>query len=248
MAAKKTTVRELQVVRKVRVTPNMLRVSLGGPDIAGFPNGRESANFKLLIPASGEKPITRTYTVRNYRRAAGEVDVDFMLHGDPGPASDWAIGAKPGDAVGFAGPGSSKLADMSCDWFIFAGDMSALPAIGANIERLPEDALGYAVLEILSEEDRQPLPFPDGFEVQWLVNPEPTSPNRVLLEAVTTLPWLSGTTYAWIAGESTAIRSIRRYFVNERGLDKRHFYASGYWQIGFTEDKHQLVKRQLKST
>ncbi len=48
--------------------------------MAGFPEGRESANFKLLIPDGSEKPLVRTYTVRNYDSAAGEVDVDFVLH------------------------------------------------------------------------------------------------------------------------------------------------------------------------
>ena len=58
------------------------------------------------------------------------------------------------------------------------------------------------------------------------------------------LPWQEGQAAVWIAGESHAVRVLRKYCKNERGLDKDFLYASGYWQIGLTEDKHQLIKRQ----
>jgi len=96
--------RTLEVVRKENFTPNMLRVTLGGEQMVGFPEGRESANFKLLIPSDRDKPDVRTYTVRNHDPAAGEVDVDFVLHADHGPASHWALHAQVGDPIGFAGP------------------------------------------------------------------------------------------------------------------------------------------------
>ena len=164
--------RILEVLRTESVTPNMKRVVLGGGDLSDFPKNHESANFKLLIPRPGqteiplppfgdappeERPIVRTYTLRHFDHQRGEVAVDFMMHADHGPASGWAAAARPGDRIGFAGPGAPKFADFDADWFLFAGDMSALPAIGANIERLPANARGYAVLDILDDADRQAL-------------------------------------------------------------------------------------------
>lgn len=52
----------------------------------------------------------RTYTVREERLDAvyPEIDVDFVLHfddaGDGGPAANWAVGARPGDALTIIGP------------------------------------------------------------------------------------------------------------------------------------------------
>ena len=241
---KKPSPRKLQVVRKQSLTPNMLRVTLGGDDMAGFPDGRESANFKLLIPNGSDKPVVRTYTVRNYNRSSAEVDVDFVLHADHGPASDWAIAAEAGQTIGFAGPGTAKLVDFTADWFLFVGDMSALPAIGANIEQLPADARGYAVLEIIDEQDKQALPFPKDLEVQWVINADPNTPSAVLHGAVTSLPWLEGRPAVWAAGESGAIKSLRPYFKFDRDVAKADLYTSGYWQIGLTEDRHQVVKRE----
>ena len=254
--------RILEVLRTEHLTPNMKRVVLGGDTLGDFPEGYESANFKLLIPRSGqvindrrsfmdlpddERPVVRTYTLRHFDRQRGEVVVDFMMHSDHGPASLWADSARRGDKIGFAGPGKPKLVDFDADWFLFAGDMSALPAIAANIERLPVNAKGYAVLEIMDAQDKQNLPFPDGIQVHWMLNPTPSQSSAKLVDAVIDLPWLAGSPSVWVAGESSAVRAIRRYLVGERVIDRRRLYSSGYWQIGMTEDVHQVAKNKDRS-
>ncbi len=251
--------RLLTVLRSENVTPNMRRVILGAGDLTDFPENHESANFKLLLPRPGQRrivlppqtdtpadqrPIVRTYTLRHYDSARGEVSVDFMMHRDHGPASEWAANARPGDQVGFAGPGTPKFVNFDADWFFFIGDMSALPAISANVERLPPQATGYAVLEVLDAADRQPLPFPAGIQVRWVINPTPELPATLLADTVEKLPWLPGEPAVWIAGESGAVRAIRRYMKELRKVQRHQLYASGYWQIGMTEDVHQVEKRK----
>jgi len=133
-----------------RLTPNMLRVTFSGDALLGFPVNAASANIKLLLPhadqdeqayrdslqGAGIKPVKRTYTVVEYREIENELDIDFALHADAGPATRFAINAQPGDTVGIAGPSSPKLVDAAADWFLIAGDMTALPAIDANIKLL----------------------------------------------------------------------------------------------------------------
>lgn len=250
--------RMLTVLRNEVLTPHMRRLVLGG-ELSDFPPGCESANFKLLLPRPGqssialppfaempeaERPIVRTYTLRHFDAECGEIYVDFMMHADHGPASAWAASAAPGDRVGFAGPGAAKFVDWQADWFFFAGDMSALPAIAANIERLPCEAKGYAVLDILDPADRQALPFPEGIAVQWRVNPHPELDSNGLVDAVKAKTWLPGSPAVWVAGESGAVRAIRRYMVGDRAVPRDRLYASGYWQIGMTEDRHQIEKRK----
>ena len=116
----------------------------------------------------------------------------------------------------FAGPGSNKLVDFTKDWYLFAGDMSALPAISANIEKLPADARGYAVLEIVDELDKQDLPFPEHLDVSWVLNPHPEQENSYLVDAVRRLDWLTGNPAVWVAGESNIVRLLRQYFRDER--------------------------------
>ena len=76
--------------------------------------------------------------------------------------------------------------------------------------------------------------------------PDGTVRSEWRFSAVLALPWLDGSPAVWVAGESGAVRALRRYFTQERQVDRRRLYASGYWQIGMTEDRHQLEKRKDK--
>src|SRR5699024_7380543 len=121
--------RILRVKRKTYITPHMLRVMLGDDDLSDFPQDQESANFKLVLPHpdSGDisgppwtddnKPTIRTYTLRDFDAEQGEVAVDFVIFGEPGPGGQWAVNATIGDPVGFAGPGPAKLPDADADWY-----------------------------------------------------------------------------------------------------------------------------------
>ena len=42
--------------------------------------------------------------------------------------------------------------------------------------------------------------------------------------------------YAWLAGEAAVIKTLRRYLVTERGLDRRCVAFMGYWREGVVED------------
>lgn len=41
--------------------------------------------------------------------------------------------------------------------------------------------------------------------------------------------------YAWLAGEASAVRAMRRHLVGERGLDRRTVAFMGYWRRGRAE-------------
>lgn len=42
--------------------------------------------------------------------------------------------------------------------------------------------------------------------------------------------------YAWLAGESSAIKSLRRHLVTDRGVDRRAVAFMGYWRLGRAEN------------
>ena len=93
----------LEVLGKTRISPRLLRLTLGGEGYAALNrNEQTDAYVKLLIadPHSGltppydldalrEKspellPTRRTYTVRRWDDAAQRIDIDVVLHGEPG--------------------------------------------------------------------------------------------------------------------------------------------------------------------
>lgn len=238
--------RTFAVVRKKQISPNMLRVTVGGPGLDGCPEDQDGAYLKLRLgePESEQgKPLLRTYTVRYYRQEERELDIDFVLHDVDGPAANWAKNCSPGEDIVTMGPGPKKVSDPTADWHLLAGDMSALPAIGANLERLPRSAIGHAFLEIIDEGDRQNLDAPEGIQIHWLVNRHPDRENDILLNAVKGLEWPEGKPYAWIAGEFTQALAIRKWLKSQRGMTRDQMYASSYWKIGQTEDGHKVAKK-----
>lgn len=239
----KPPVKELEVIRSSRITEHMLRITLGGNDIALFPEDQESAYIKLIFPQGvGERDLMRTYTIRHQR--VTEIDVDFALHNEMGPASAWAINAQPGDRIMVGGPGPKKLIHQPADWYLLAGDMTALPAISVNLSQMPSDARGYAIIEVISEADIQSLDHPDNMELHWVINPHPDPEGAVLLSKFQALPWLAGQPAVWAACEFNSMRALRRFLKQECDVPKAQLYVSSYWKIGQSEDGHKIAKRQ----
>lgn len=226
--------RILTVKEAWHLTPHMIRVTFSGSDLEGFPEGREGANCKLMIPepgetrdafvqrlANGPTPSRRTYTVRAYRPEAQELDIDFVDHGPNGLASAWAINAKPGSFLGFAGPGPVKVKDFYADWYLVAADPSALPVAAAALEAMPRDAKGIAIFEIPSEGDRYPINTPEGVEIHWMMHEDAHSPSVAQVDFIRNMDWPNGTVQTCIAGESGVIKALRTFLLTEKQLPKK---------------------------
>lgn len=239
----RSQLKTLVVLRSSLITEHMLRITLGGEDIAAFPGDQESAYIKLVFPqGAGERPLMRTYTIRRQRRT--EIDVDFALHTPSGPATSWAVNAKPGDQILVGGPGAKKMIHQPADWYLLAGDMTALPAISVNLAQLPENAKGYAVIEVVSAADIQALEHPENLQLHWVINPYRNSDETPLLSKIQSLPWLTGQVAVWAACEFSSMRTLRRFFKQEQGVPLSHLYVSSYWKLGQSEDEHKIAKQQ----
>lgn len=233
--------RELEVVRTAQITPNMRRITLGGSGMSTFPAEQTAAYVKLrLSHPEGERTTVRTYTVRSQR--SGEIDVDFALHEDSGPATRWALDAQIGDCILVAGPGPKKLVHPEADWVLLVGDMAALPAISGNIELLAQDVVGHAVIEVINESDIQELSAPEGLDIQWVINPHPGQDSHLLVDRVKSIAWRAGKPSVWAACEFSTMRQLRDYFRNTHQLGPESLYISSYWKLGSNEDAHRVAK------
>ena len=254
-ATGRPSVRVLTVKKAWYLTPNMIRVVFAGPELEGFPKGREGGNCKLMFPeadetkdlfaarlVSGRTPVRRTFTVRTFDHGKDELTIDFVAHGDEGPASHWASHAKAGDFLGFSGPSGPKVTHFEADWYLVAADPSAIPVAAATLEAMPRDAKGVAIFEIKSDADRQTIDVPGGIDVYWLIQPDPHIPSTAQEALIRSLEWPKGRVQTCIAGESGVIRSLRAFLAQEKHLSREDTYISGYWKIGLIEDEHQQAK------
>jgi len=133
--------------------------------------------------------------------------------------------------------------DHSADWFFIAGDMTALPALTLNINDLPENAMGVAHIEVLSEQDIQQIDKPNGLQINWVVNPEPGSKDMPLAKAAIEGPWIEGSPSTWVACEFNSMKAIRSYLKKKQMIERARLYTSSYWKNGLIEDQHKVVKR-----
>ena len=236
-------IRQVTVSEKHEVSPNMRRVVLTGDSLLDFPEGYEGGYIKLVLRDGSEKPPVRSYTVREFDRGLGRLVIDMVAHGDTGPAAYWANHSDPGAIIDIQGPGACQAINTTGDWFLLAGDMSALPAISVNLEKLPAGARGHLVLEVISEQDKVAVPVPEGMQVHWVINPEPEAHNSLLEDTVMSLPWLEGQVAVWVAGEFSASRALRQFFRYQREVPKEYKYVSCYWKIGDTDEGMKAAKR-----
>ncbi|MEU0649695.1 siderophore-interacting protein [Streptomyces umbrinus] len=183
------------------------------------------------------RPPMRSYTVRAQRPSLGELDIDFVLHPEhAGPASEWAAKAAPGDEIGFVCPPRAMYDPQpGAAWQLLVGDETALPAIGAIIERLAEGESLRAFVEVAGPAEEQRFQTRGDVRIDW-VHRGDRPHGETVVDAVKAAEFPDGAPYAWISGEADLVKFTRRHLVRERGIDKSAITFTGYWRQGRTEE------------
>jgi NADPH-dependent ferric siderophore reductase len=201
-----------------RLSPHFARITFTSPDFEVFGTDRRDQRVKLVLPDSDgrlcdigqEDPVAidngewytrwrdlpdeermpfRTYTVRRIDPAALELDIDFVLHHDAGPAGEWAEVADIGDRILVVGPDArSEESAQGIDFhpgtaqrLLLAGDETAAPAICAVLEGLGSGFVVDAFIEVPTADDA--LSVRTDARVRWL--PRDDRPHgEALIEAV----------------------------------------------------------------
>ncbi|MCY0936183.1 siderophore-interacting protein [Streptomyces sp. H34-S4] len=250
------------VVRTERLTPHMVRIVLGGAGLAGFGAGGFTDHYvKILFAPDGvsyttpwdldriradhpreEWPRQRAYTVRAWDPAHLELTLDFVVHGDEGLAGPWAAGVQPGELVRFLGPGGAYTPDPAAGWHLLAGDESALPAIGAAMERMPAGARVHALVEVQGPDDELKISTPDGTVPVW-IHRGSRPIGEALTEAVQALSFPSADVHAFVHGEAGFVKSLRHHLRVDRRIARERLSISGYWRLGQTDEGWRASKR-----
>ncbi|MFS2201806.1 siderophore-interacting protein [Pseudomonas sp. Pseusp3] len=243
--------RRLEVLRVVDLTPRMRRITLGGPELAGFVSLGTDDHVKLLFPQNAEQaaaletlvlgagkdngamPAMRDYTPRRYDLNTLELDIDFVLHGD-GPASTWAEQAKPGQFLHIGGPRGSMIVPDIFDSYLLIGDETALPAIARRLEGLAANRRALVIVEVENGKEQQVLQSAAEINVLWVLR---EGGKDHLLSTVRQIQVPAGSLYAWVATESKVSRQIRRVLLDEHGLDEQFVKAVGYWRLDDSDEE-----------
>jgi NADPH-dependent ferric siderophore reductase len=245
-----------EVVRRVPLSPHLVRVTVAGDDLERFVFQGFDQWVRLALPPTGvervaglgdrldvrgylkwrtlpaaQRPVIRNYTIRSFDAVAREADIDFVVHGDAGVAGPWAVAAEPGAALAMIDQGCGFRHDPAVGRVLLVGDETALPAIAGILRDLPRDTVGEAVIEVPDIADAQEAGEPDGVGVHWVVRPADARPGALALEHALELPPGDGPVQVFAAGESALATGVRRSLV-ERGVPKGAITFCGYWKLG----------------
>ena len=218
------TFRRVEVRDRVLVSPRLMRVTLGGPELDGFAIAEPAASVRLLLPerdglatpvwngneflrADGSRPRIRTLTPRRMRD--GDLDVEIVLH-DDSPLTRWAESGTEG-AISGPGRGFEIAAGRT---YLLVGDESALPAISQLLEQLPPGT--QVIVEAHTPEARIELPA----AVTWVGD----------MAAAVESADLGDNVHVWAAGNAATVQRIRRHLFETRHIPRDRATVRGYWK------------------
>ena len=219
---------DMTLKRREQISPSMVNFTFTAGDLDTATTFAPDQRVKLFFPPSGEgstgmaaqfaeaedwysayktmapeqRPPMRTYTIRAVRPEQKELDIEFVLHGDTGPASRWASRARPGDALSINAPCIHYTGKaIGCEWrppaniehLLLVADETALPAVMGIIEELdarfadaPKPRV-QALLEVPLKADCRCIP--QWVDAVWLPREETRCCHgEGLCRAVRTLP------------------------------------------------------------
>jgi NADPH-dependent ferric siderophore reductase len=239
VARHEAAARTVEVVSVEQATPTIRRIRFEGPDLLDFPETGPADHVKVCFPdpATGvlyspvraadgtiDRQRSGVMISRDYTPLArdGEtITLEFVMHGDGGPASNWAAQAAPGQILTLLGPRGSRYAP-ELDDLVLIVDETAFPAASRWIEAVDAPV---TIIAFADESDY----FGDR-SVEWV---EPYE----LEGSVRSLEIASGT-FVFAAGEAGALVPIRRYLRHGLGLPPEQVSISGYWRRGVVNLDH----------
>lgn len=207
------------LARRSVVSPSLLSLVFTGPEVGQMKRDSPDQRIKMLFPSEDgtppslpavgswyqlalelpkeKRPIIRTYTLRHVDREHQEVTVEFVSHGTEGPASAWAIDARPGDALQIVAPNVNYGQDSGgYEWTppeglksaLIVADETALPAARGILEMLAGQSSPpqvQAFFEVPEEGDCADLSEFSFAEIIWLPRkPQGASHGERLICAV----------------------------------------------------------------
>ncbi len=239
-------------VRATRsLTPGVRRLTLGG-GLEGYRSAGPDSFVYVLLPPPGrsaltvgpgfrwseyvalpddERPVGAYYTVRHHRPDDGEVDLDVVLHHDPGPAAGWAATAAPGDPVALWGPRTAYAPPSDTEALLLVADDTGLPAALSIAGSLSPHHRAHLIAEVADVDERQPVESPAVVTVTWLHRDGAAAGcTNLLTDEVQRLAPPEVPTYVWGGGESRAMTAIRRHVHHQWGLARDRVSLTPYWR------------------
>lgn len=238
------------------ITPAMRRIRLQIPDMQPFLV--DGLHVRLLIPdtpepvwpvmgdngrlvwAEGSRKLPRrTYTIRAIDAAAGQMDIDMLLHDAPSgdnagdaPAARWAAAVQPGDRIGIMGPATGIIPRAPA--MVLVADACALPAVARILAAMSAQDSAQVLCWVQSPAEMQALPSPGQVDVHWVYG---GVPGQSAEHITGILAWLDAMDWeqqhealVWMAGGHTMAQALRQWASQALSAHQGKRTISTYWR------------------
>lgn len=240
-------IRPVTVISKAFIAGQFYRVEVGGEALKGFISAGFDDHVKLFFPdagtgelqlptitpegvewPAGARPAARDYTPLSFDADKGLLTLDFYLH-EKGLASDWAVQAKPGDRLAVGGPRGSLVVPEDYAFQLYVCDETGLPAFRRRMQTMSgqtlklfawaDETAGQAYLGDVSE-----------VEVTWLGSGKMNAAAvKDLIARFDEITLPDDDYFIWLTGEGDAVKTLRDYFITQRGREAERVRAVAYW-------------------
>lgn len=249
-------VRAVTVERTEWITPGYRRIHFAGEALRGFDSKGADDHIRVLFPdaATGElqlpqpgpkglsyapdapRPISREYTPVAWDPEAGTLVVDFVIH-SAGVATSWAAAAEPGSIAAIGGPRGSLTIVGQPEWWLLAGDQTAIPAIRRHLAAVAPGVPVRVILSVPDESAIQEFATAAELEFSWVYQDRdaPIGDTAVLERALAEVSRPEGDGFAFVAAEQSIVKPARAKIVDEWGIEPTRTVIKGYWKRGEAE-------------
>lgn len=248
--------------------PRLRRIVFHSPTLADYPFRCNGAHIKIFLPhADGSapqlptftphgpawadparRPVARTYTLRAFDAAACTLTIDFVLHGDNGPASRFAEQVQAGQVLGISDPAGPVPMLTPASNYLLAGDLTALPALAAMLADMAHTATGDILLWLPDRADLptggDALPLPPGVRLHTFFGGLEQA-QALVSTAQHCCPSPAVEDFAWFAGEATMVAALRALARQHWQLPRPRCYAVPYWRAGESEEAYHRKRHDF---
>lgn len=241
-------VRHMRLGARTTLAPGYVRLRLVEAhlgELEGFvaPGGGDHVRVVVGSPDGGAvdldrdgNPVSesRTETVVDHNIESGYLDLDVLVHGEPGAERGligaWAARAPLGSPAVVMGPKGSVVLAGEPGHVVLAADDSALPAVRRYLALLGPGITGDLLLE--TRHDLEPLGIEPaaGLRVS-ILTPDADRPSAALVAALATLPDPvdAAERFVFACGEQSIVAPVRA-LLGRWGIDVERAVVKGYWR------------------
>ena len=228
---------ELTIHSISRPFPSILRVrgkiNTNQPDLWEKPN---LAVRLELSHATHSARISRVYTIRSFNLDTHEVEIDLIEHEDESPAMKWVHSAEVGSTIQIIGPRPHFVPDFEEKKHVLMfADETALPALSSILQHWQNNIAADIFVESHDANICEYLPNQENVQIHLLQRAHQNQAGKMglLLKAAYQFRHTDHIT-VWAACERNEARAIRKFFLDEKLMDKKDVMVTGYWNLGLS--------------